>query len=85
MTVKVTRSIIEGGATRTETLTSKYQPWRAIYLVGSESDIPASVRNAATEETPTAAGAATVDATVTETTTAEPSIEATTPVTGSDQ
>lgn len=52
MTVEVTRTIIENGATRTETLRSKYQPWRAIYQVGSEADIPASARSAATESVP---------------------------------
>lgn len=44
MTVAVTRTITQNGQTRTETLTSQYQPWRAIYLVGSEADIPASAR-----------------------------------------
>jgi len=34
MTVSVTRTIIENGTTRTDTLRSKYQPWRAVYLVG---------------------------------------------------
>ncbi len=52
MTVEVTRTIIEGGTTRTEKLVSKYQPWRAIYLVGSEADIPASARAAAAESVP---------------------------------
>lgn len=50
MTVTVTRTIIENGQTRTDTLVSKYQPWRAIYLVGSEADIPASARAATTTE-----------------------------------
>lgn len=50
MTVQVTRTIVENGQTRTETLTSKYQPWRAIYLVGSESQIPASTQATALEE-----------------------------------
>lgn len=90
MTVEVTRTIIEGGATRTETLVSKYQPWRAVYLVGSEADIPASARSAAVDnvsveddatdesagENPTAE--ATVEA---ESTVEAPSVEATTPVT----
>ncbi len=44
MTVKITRTIVENGQTRTDTLTSVYQPWRAVYLVGSEADIPASAR-----------------------------------------
>ncbi len=42
MTATVTRTIVEGGQTRTETLVSKYEPWRAVYLVGSEADLPAS-------------------------------------------
>lgn len=46
MTVTVKRTITENGETRTDTLVSQYQPWRAIYLVGSESDIPASARAA---------------------------------------
>lgn len=50
MTVEVTRTISASGTTRTETLVSKYQPWRAIYLVGSEADIPASARAEAGEE-----------------------------------
>jgi hypothetical protein len=50
MTVNVTRTITQNGETRTETLTSKYQPWRAIYLVGSEADIPASARAATSDE-----------------------------------
>jgi vancomycin resistance protein YoaR len=52
MTVTVTRTITGGGETRTETLVSKYQPWRAVYLVGSEADIPASARATATPEAP---------------------------------
>jgi vancomycin resistance protein YoaR len=54
MTVQVTRTIIENGQSRTETLTSKYQPWRAIYLVGSESQIPGSTQAAAVQEAPVA-------------------------------
>ncbi len=42
MTVKVERTIIENGVSRTETLTSKYQPWRAVYLVGPGTEIPAT-------------------------------------------
>lgn len=34
MDVTVTRTIVEGGTTRTDTLRSQYQPWRAVYLVG---------------------------------------------------
>lgn len=82
MTVEVTRTIIENGQTRTETLVSKYQPWRAIYLVGSEADIPASARGAATESVPVASDSTAEAApAATETATEEPSIEATTPVT----
>jgi vancomycin resistance protein YoaR len=33
MTATVERTIIENGETRTETLVSNYQPWRAVYLV----------------------------------------------------
>ena len=40
MTATVTRTIIENGETRTETLTSKYQPWRAVYLYGPGTEIP---------------------------------------------
>ncbi len=42
MTVKVTRTIEEDGETRTDTLTSNYQPWRAVYLVGPGTPIPAT-------------------------------------------
>jgi vancomycin resistance protein YoaR len=49
MTVEVTRTIIQGGETRTETLVSKYDPWQAVYLVNSEAEIPASALTAATE------------------------------------
>jgi hypothetical protein len=41
MTVEVTRTIVEDGTTRTDTLKSVYQPWQSVYLVGSEADIPA--------------------------------------------
>lgn len=34
MSVTVTRTIVENGTTRTDTLKSEYQPWRAVYLVG---------------------------------------------------
>lgn len=53
MTATVTRTIVEGGATRSETLVSKYQPWKAVYLVGSEADLPASVPAAASAQTAT--------------------------------
>jgi hypothetical protein len=76
MTVEVTRTFIEGGQTRSETLVSKYQPWRAIYLVGSEADIPASARAEA-------AGSVSVESDATnESATEEATIDATTPVTG---
>jgi vancomycin resistance protein YoaR len=61
MTVDVTRTIIEGGTTRTETLTSKYEPWRAIYLVGSAADIPASARGAAVDSVPVEGDETTTD------------------------
>lgn len=85
MTVEVTRTIIEGGQTRTETLVSKYQPWRAIYLVGSEADIPASASASATDSVNVAsdssAGSA-ITATEEVTTGEVATVEATTPVTG---
>jgi vancomycin resistance protein YoaR len=40
MTALVTRTIVENGETRTETMTSKYQPWQAVYLYGPGTDIP---------------------------------------------
>lgn len=40
MTVTVTRTIVENGTTRTDTLRSKYQPWRAVYLVGPGTMTP---------------------------------------------
>ncbi|HMN27285.1 MAG TPA: VanW family protein, partial [Caldilineaceae bacterium] len=55
MTVAVQRTIVENGTTRTDTLTSRYVPWRAQYLVAPGADIPA---------TPTAEAEATVAATV---------------------
>ena len=59
MTVTVTRTIVENGETRTETLRSKYQPWRAVYLVGPGTEIPATPTpaaraDAAADETPAA-------------------------------
>ena len=42
MTVAVERTIIEDATTRTDTIVSQYQPWRAVYLVGSAADVPAS-------------------------------------------
>jgi vancomycin resistance protein YoaR len=42
MTSKVTRTILENGETRSETLTSVYQPWRAVYLYGPGVDVPAT-------------------------------------------
>ncbi|MDI9548284.1 MAG: VanW family protein [Chloroflexota bacterium] len=50
MTVTVTRTIVENGETRTETLRSKYQPWRAVYLVGPGTEIPATPTPSATAE-----------------------------------
>ena len=34
MTVTVTRTIVENGTTRADSITSVYQPWRAMYLIG---------------------------------------------------
>jgi vancomycin resistance protein YoaR len=82
MTVEVTRTIIENGQTRTETLVSVYKPWRAVYQVGSEADIPASARGGATESVPVASDSTDETApAATEAATEEPEIEATTPVT----
>lgn len=47
MTVAVQRTIVENGTTRTDTLTSRYQPWRAVYLVGPGTEIPATPTPAA--------------------------------------
>lgn len=40
MTVTVTRTILENGTTRTDTIVSRYQPWRAVYLVAPGTEIP---------------------------------------------
>ncbi len=40
MTVTVQRTIVENGTTRTDTLRSEYQPWKAVYLVGPGTDVP---------------------------------------------
>ena len=40
MTVVVERTIVEEGATRTDTLTSQYQPWQAVYLIGPDTPLP---------------------------------------------
>jgi len=42
MAVTVTRTIVEEGTTRTDTLNSTYEPWRAVYLVGPGTEIPAT-------------------------------------------
>lgn len=63
MTVTVMRTIVENGTTRTDTITSRYQPWRAVYLVAPGTEIPAT----ATPET-----TATVSATTAVTGTAAP-------------
>ena len=52
MTANVTRTIVENGTTRTDTLVSNYQPWQAVFLVGPGTEIPAT-------PTPTAEPAAT--------------------------
>jgi vancomycin resistance protein YoaR len=40
LSVSVERVIVENGTTRTDTILSKYQPWRAVYLVGPGTEIP---------------------------------------------
>src|SRR5690606_4063289 len=40
MSVTVQRPIDEDGTTRTDTLRSEYQPWKAVYLVGPGADVP---------------------------------------------
>jgi vancomycin resistance protein YoaR len=55
MTVTVTRTIVEDGTTRTDTLTSNYEPWQAVYLVGPGTEIPATPTPAATETAETSA------------------------------
>jgi vancomycin resistance protein YoaR len=42
MTATVTRTIVENGTTRTDTLVSKYQPWQAVFTVGPGTEIPAT-------------------------------------------
>ncbi len=49
MSVTVTRTIVEDGTTRTDTLASTYEPWRAVYLVGPGTEVPATPTPAATE------------------------------------
>ena len=41
MTIAVERTIIENGTTRTDQITSVYQPWQAVYEVGPGSELPA--------------------------------------------
>lgn len=48
MTVTVTRSILENGTARTDTIVSRYQPWRAVYLVGPGTEIPETATAAET-------------------------------------
>jgi vancomycin resistance protein YoaR len=43
MTVEIERTIIENGETRTDTLRSKYRPWRAVYLHGPGAAVPTPV------------------------------------------
>jgi vancomycin resistance protein YoaR len=52
MTVKIRRTIVENGETRTDTLTSKYQPWRAVYLVAPGAEVPATPTPAPDSATP---------------------------------
>jgi vancomycin resistance protein YoaR len=58
MTVAIQRTIVENGTTRTDTLTSRYVPWRAQYLVGPGVAIPATA-------TPTAEAVVTPESTPT--------------------
>ena len=43
MTVVVTRTIVEDGVARTDTLASKYEPWQAVYEVGPGTEVPTAV------------------------------------------
>lgn len=61
MTVTVTRTILENGTTRTDTIVSRYQPWRAVYLVAPGTDIPTTPTPA---ETTTLTATAVVSGTV---------------------
>lgn len=45
MTVNVTRTIVENGTTRTDTISSHYQPWRAVYLVAPGAAIPTAAES----------------------------------------
>ena len=47
MSVTVTRTIVENGTTRTDTLESEYQPWQAVYLVGPGTLAPTPTPGAA--------------------------------------
>ncbi len=38
--VSVERVIVENGTMRTDSVVSKYQPWRAVYLVGPGTEVP---------------------------------------------
>jgi len=49
MTVTVERTIVENGTTRTDTLTSVYFPWQAIYEVGPGTEIAATATPVASE------------------------------------
>ncbi len=40
MTVTVERTIVERGVRRVDTMSSRYQPWRAVYLVGPGTEVP---------------------------------------------
>ncbi len=55
MTVNVTRTIVENGTTRTDTITSRYQPWRAVYLVAPGAELPDAAAETTLEATPEAA------------------------------
>jgi vancomycin resistance protein YoaR len=57
MTVTVTRTIVENGTTRTDTVVSRYQPWRAVYLVGPGTEIPTAAATATLTTTTVITGA----------------------------
>ncbi len=57
MTVTVTRTIVENGTTRTDTVVSRYQPWRAVYLVAPGTEIPTPAATATLTTTTVITGA----------------------------
>ncbi len=65
MTVTVTRTIVENGTTRTDTLRSVYTPWRAVYQVGPGTNVPDGSESAADPAADPATAAPAADATET--------------------